>query len=122
MEVKVWNDNVHPFSQKWQDKVIKIPAKGFITMEADEAHDFKCSFAPVKFDADGNPTPETYKMIRVEYPTKKVTTQSSHACHMCGYKGMNAKDLSDHAKVNHGDEELVRFDEVDLDTKTKKAK
>ena len=68
MQVKVWNDNVHVFKQDYKGEKIEIAAKSFIWMEPDQAHDFKCSFAPIVADADGNPTPETFKMIRIEAP------------------------------------------------------
>ena len=37
MKVKVWNDNVNEYSEKFREKMIIIPGKGFINMEEDEA-------------------------------------------------------------------------------------
>lgn len=64
--VQVWNDNVHPYREMFREREIKIPAKGFIEMDEDEAQLFKGTFAGILVDADDNPDPRGYKMIRIE--------------------------------------------------------
>lgn len=79
--VKVWNDNVHPFTQKFKGDTIHIPAKSFIEMAYDEAISFKGKPYPRAFDGMGQQDPKSYKMIRVEGAPKfdqKVTAYKSH--------------------------------------------
>jgi len=113
MQVKVWNDNIHPYSEQFRDTLIKIPAKGFILMEAGEALLFKGTFAPIKVDADGNPIPEGFKMIRVEETAAEVDApkvSKEPTCQACGYKAASEKDLSEHVEANHKHQMVVDED------------
>lgn len=65
-QVRVFNDNVHDYSETFREVKLKIPAKGFILMDAEEAHLFKGTFAGILRDADDNPDPKGFKMIRIE--------------------------------------------------------
>ena len=57
MQVKVFNDNVHPYTEKFRGKEITIGAKQFIEMDEDEAEYFKGTFTfPVK-NGEGLPDP-----------------------------------------------------------------
>ena len=107
MLVKVHNDNVHPYKEKFRDRDINIPPKGFIEMEYDEAILFKGTFAPMVFDADGNDQPQGYKMIRVEEPSlKELPKVNPNLCVACRYLAHDAKDLLEHAKA-HADNMVV---------------
>lgn len=64
--VKVWNDNSYDYKETFREQKIEIPAKGFIKMEQDEAELFKGTFAGILLDADSNPDPRGFKMIRIE--------------------------------------------------------
>lgn len=65
MLVKVYNDNVHPYQEKFRDELIKIPAGEFIEMDADEAHYLLSQFSyPVK-DGQNVPDPKFFKMLRI---------------------------------------------------------
>jgi hypothetical protein len=114
--VRVWNDNVFPFRQVFKDKEIVIGAKKCVEMEETEAHEFKSAFSPIVRDADGQPTPESYKMIRVEKTDKSahkpVVAPSEFACQACGLKFVNKKELETHIDSEHI-EQLADKDEAD---------
>lgn len=107
--VKVWNDNVHPYTEKFKDQDIKIPPKSFIMMEAGEAVDFRGTFAPIKVDADGNPIAEGFKMIRIEEVKGDEDGEAADQvnprtiCQACKYEASSEKDLNEHAKAMHAD-------------------
>lgn len=111
MQVRVWNDNIHPYYEEFRDQKIKIPAKSFIMMEAGEAHLFRGSFAPIKVDADGNPIPEGYKMIRIEENSSAtpdtVKETPKNVCQACKYEASSEKDLSEHIESSHKHEMVV---------------
>lgn len=92
--VKVWNDNSHDFEGKFKDQVIKIPARGFIEMEYDEAHSFKSAPHPMQFDGMGQQRPESYKMIRVEGARPQDNTVLAFRCHMDGSLHPSAEALN----------------------------
>lgn len=65
--VRVWNDNVYPFSQEYKGKKISIEPGKYVMMEPDEAVEFRGMYSPIIKDKDGNPHPRGYKMIRVDH-------------------------------------------------------
>lgn len=114
--VRVWNDNVFPFKQKFRDKDILIGPKKFIEMEETEAYEFKSAYSPIERDGDGQPKPESYKMIRIEKTDKTahkpVANANEFLCQACGFHATNKKDLDAHIDENHLDQ-LVDKDEAD---------
>jgi hypothetical protein len=114
--VRVWNDNVHPFRQIFRDKEILIAPKKFIEMEETEAFEFRSSYSPITRDGDGQPTVESYKMIRVERTDKSahkpVQTPNDFVCQACGFKAANKKELDHHIDAEHLDQ-LTDKDEAD---------
>lgn len=114
MMVKVYNDNVHPYSEKFKDQKLEIPPHEFIEMEYEEAVQFLGTYSPIKVDADENPIPQCYKMLRIVKPVIKATPGvANFNCQKCGYKGANNKDLGEHLDATHADEELVKLEELD---------
>lgn len=109
--VRVCNDNVHPYREQFRDHEIFIKPKNFILMEAGDALLFKGSFAPIKVDADGQPIPEGFKMIRIEEIPGGVeevqVTEAKHICQACRYEGSSEKDLMEHINSNHKDQVIV---------------
>lgn len=86
MQVRVFNDNVHDFTQKFQGEMITIPAKGYIEMEFHTANSFLRKPSPMKKTGQGD-CPTGYKMLRIpkedlakarEIETQKVTAFRSH--------------------------------------------
>jgi hypothetical protein len=85
-KVRVFNDNVHPFTQKFQGEVITIPPKGFIEMDFHEANTFVHKPSPMKKTGTGD-CPTGYKMLRIpvedlraarDSEAQKVTAYKSH--------------------------------------------
>jgi hypothetical protein len=66
MEVKVWNDNTHPYREEFKGNKIDIPAGKFVKMQDDEAVLFLGTMNPMKFDVDGKQDPKSYKKLRIE--------------------------------------------------------
>lgn len=65
-QVKVVNKNTHPYKEKWDDKVIEIPAGGHITMAKEDAVIFLGRMNSIARDADGAPKPESFKRLYIE--------------------------------------------------------
>lgn len=94
---QVWNDNVHPHTETFKEKVFSIPPRSFIEMDYDEAVEFKCQFTPIKTDGEKNPLPESFKMIRVVAITKPEPTRLPLMCHATGKMASSVEEL---AKMN----------------------
>ena len=104
MKVQVWNDKDMDHSEKWQGKLLNIPAKGFIEMEADEAHDFKCQFYPPYVDANGVQLKSSFKRIRIVGDIKKVESNLDLKCNACNYQAPTKESLEDHVIAKHADQ------------------
>lgn len=112
-KVKVWNDNVHPYSEVYKGDPISIPAGGCIEMEYDEAIQFRGTFkAPIK-DEDGKDKPEGYKMIRVDGQAPAVVL-TDLVCQACKEKFEKQASLDLHLKHAHTDQALEK-PETDAD-------
>ena len=114
--VRVWNDNVFPFRQLFRDKEIYIGAKKFVEMEETEAYEFRGAYSPIIRDGDGQPTPESYKMIRVERTDKTahkpVVAPTENLCQACGRQFGSKKELDTHIDTEHL-EAMADKDEAD---------
>jgi hypothetical protein len=104
MKVKVYNDNVHPYTEDFRGKKISIPPKAYIEMEYDDAVTFQSSFSPIIRDADGNDMPEGYKMIRIDEPPVKFEAKANPLlCVACRYLAHSEKDLKEHSTAHSAD-------------------
>lgn len=112
-KVRVWNDNVHPYKELFKGDQISIGPKKFIEMDEEEANQFRGTFAPMVFDADGNDMPEGYKMIRIEKiladEVAPAPVVDDMLCLACSYKADSKADFAEHLKT-HSDQVVV--DEV----------
>ncbi len=106
--VRVWNDNVFPFRQLFRDKEIYIGPKKFIEMEETEAYEFRGAYSPIIRDGDGQPTPESFKMIRIEKTDKTahkpMVAANETVCQACGKQFPNKKELDNHIDTEHLEE------------------
>ena len=113
MMVKVWNDNIHDFKQKFRDDVIFIPAKGFVELEEDDAHNFVCQYSPPVVDASGNQKTESYTILVIERDgTENKLKLDPFTCQACNYKGVNKKDLSVHIEARIGDGKHMKVEDA----------
>lgn len=112
MMVRVWNDNVHPFTQEIAGTTYKIPAKECIELEEDEAKTLVKRFSPIRLGGDDRPLPETYKMLRIDssdLEKAKNFTQNRHkagsyVCQACGYVAANKWELDGHTSDQHSEQ------------------
>jgi hypothetical protein len=111
-QVRVWNDNVHPYEEIFKGDKLLIGSKDFIEMDENEAVQFKGTFKPPVLNVDGVHLPEGFKMIRVEkiqdHPSV-VKADDSLQCNACKYKASSKADFDEHSKT-HAEHVLV--DEV----------
>lgn len=84
-EVRIYNDNIYTYKEKFREENIEIPPKGFIRMDGDIAIMFKGSYTPVVVDGGGAPDPRFFKMLRIvpdsgAEPEVKVEKFVCNAC------------------------------------------
>jgi len=127
-QVKVWNDNVHPFQQKFRDETVKIGAKAFVWMDQDDAVMFAGSFSPPVLGVDGEHRPEGFKMIRIERTkdappsTKPEKTElDAQVCMVCRYQAANEKDFEEHGKTHASQALKDEAAEAEIKTRRKGA-
>jgi hypothetical protein len=101
--VKVWNDNVHPFSQKFKEEQINIPAKGHVKMQWDDAQQFLGTYFQPQLDGSGIQKAESYKMLRIEGSPPHLQL-AEQICAACGDKFASEPDLNAHIDRHHLDE------------------
>lgn len=116
-QVKVWNENLYEYKEKFKGMEIKIPPRSFILMEADDADQFYGSYSPIKADVNGRPTPQSFKKIRIEQLPKvgkevKSPDLTENKCLACAYVATSKVDLDEHVTASHleqmTDEEEVK--------------
>lgn len=101
MLVKVWNDNVHPYSEKFRGLMIQLPPKSYIEMDEDEAESFKSTFTFPKLDGQDMPDPKFFKMIRVEREAPKPLPPADPLMnHATGKKADSLAELVKYALEN----------------------
>lgn len=103
--VRVYNDNVIDHVEKFKGTLIKIPSKGFIEMDSEEAVLFKGQFFPPQFDKGKIQTIESMKVIRVEHINSDSNSgkkeQETYRCMKCGFKAVSSNALKAHIKQSH---------------------
>jgi hypothetical protein len=104
MFVKVWNDNVHPYSEKYMGKDVYIAPKAFIEMDHNEASHFLGTRPPnVEVDANGIQKPTSYKMLRIEKGngSKTPTPKQEFRCMADGKVFHSQAELDAYIAENH---------------------
>lgn len=106
--VKVWNDNKFDNTEKFKGNLITIKAGKFIEMTEDEAEMLLGQFKPMKFDHNDQPTPDSFKMLRIERdPLHKFEADPEFTCMLDGKKFPTQEALSAHIKANYSDKVFV---------------
>lgn len=107
-QVYVWNDNTHPYSEKFKGMQIDIPARECVMMEEDDAVLFLGTLGSFKKGANGLQDPKTYKRLRIEKTSVSTAKAApTYRCNGCGIEYPNAKALEAHAKIEHADTLIV---------------
>lgn len=103
MNVRLYNDNIYPHTEKFKGDVIHIASKGFIEMDEFDAVEFRGQMNPVRFDGGGNPLPECYKMIRIVKPENYHLYEivDKPICLACAKSFATPVELSEHVKQFH---------------------
>lgn len=121
---RVWNDNSYPYQEVFKGEKIYIPAKSYIEMDEDEAHQFRGTYSPPKLNVDGVHLPEGFKIIRVERLSGEAVVApkiDELQCLACKYKGSNPADLEEHLKTHKSQAVVDEAAEEELKAR-KKAK
>lgn len=99
-KVSVFNDNIHPYTERFKGDDITIPAKGSIEMDWEEAVQFAGQMgrgiAPI--GGDGRPDARYFKMIRVPYPVTPIIADDPLTNHATGQKSTSVEDLTEALK------------------------
>lgn len=106
MLVRVVNDNVHPYTEKYRGRTIHIEPKGFVEMDANEAaHFLGTNPGTAQVDANGIPKPESFKMLRIEArDTSKAQESKKWVCQKDGKEFPTQAALEKHILENYMDE------------------
>jgi len=125
MLVKVVNDNMHPYTEKYKGQTIHIPARGSITMDLNEASHFLGTNPGVaQMDAGGQQKPETFKMLRIErmdaVPRVEPETKK-FVCAADGKEFQTQAALEAHIAENYMDRMVDEDAKKKLKARTKKG-
>jgi hypothetical protein len=107
MLVKVCNDNVHPYREKWRGQDIYIEPKGSIKMDLNDANLFLGTMPPnIEVDANNIQKPTSYKMLRIEKLGDETVTEETKTfkCMMDGKEFQTQAALDAHIAENFADD------------------
>ncbi len=103
--VDVVNKNTHPYSERFRDLEINIPAGGKIQMDHEDAILFLGQKQPMKFDGQDNQLPESYKMLFIEGLDRvHELDKNKFICHMDGKVFHSKAELDDYIEENFIDD------------------
>lgn len=112
-QVKVWNDNVHPYTEKFKGKEITIQAGNHVLMDYDEAVMFLGTFAPIYKKGDGTFDAKSFKKLRIDEEDKAAVRgnrlhmmdddkkEKIFVCHACEKEFLTKTGLEKHIKNKH---------------------
>ena len=115
MQVAVYNGNIYPYKEKFRDEEISIPSKGHIMMDNDEAVLFLGTMNRPVLDADGNHTPEGFKMLKIlgageAKPVDEVILRCAACNNVFGTEGeLQSHILASHVNQLDNKEEAVKM-------------
>lgn len=116
-KVRVYNDNVHTFTQKFMDENIEIEPGKFILMDEHRAVKFKGHYSPIELDGNGQPMPTSFKMIRLEKIGPDEKPRAIFKCMAC-----EAPEFQDQVALDAHIDSKHSEVWVDQDFKDKKSK
>ena len=109
MLVRVVNDNVYPYTEKYRGKTVHIPPKGYVEMDFNEAsHFLGTNPGTAQVDTSGIPKPESYKMLRIVRPEdieqEVVPPSKRFVCMADGQEFPTQEALEAHVAANYMDD------------------
>lgn len=90
---RVYNDNVHPYTEVFKGSRVEIPAGGYVTMDYEEALQFEYTGAPMIKNAGGQQCPTSFKRIRVVPQGAVPQADVPLVCHATGEKAASPAAL-----------------------------
>lgn len=100
---RVYNDDDKEYVEEFKGDTIRIPAKGYVTMDFMDGHQFNGQAISIRRLDNGLPL--TCKRLRVVNDTKAgKVSDSGFICQKCGVKHPSQKDLDGHISAMHLDE------------------
>lgn len=113
MQVKVYNDNVHPYREKFRGADIYIGPKEFIKMDLNEAHLFLGTMPPnIEVDANGIQKPTSYKMLRIDMKSGGGGVETNAAKYLClaCNKDLQTKPAYEEHLIEHHADQMIDDD------------
>lgn len=111
MDVKVWNDGDYDWKETFKGDPVSIKAKEFITMERQDAIEFRGQYYPPKIMSDDTQDPKSYKRIRIEIPLDVSPEQDEgmevFMCQACKRAFTTDALLVKHSESEHADRAIV---------------
>lgn len=107
MIVKVVNDNVHPYREKFRGKDIYIGPKESIQMDINEANLFLGTMPPnIEVDANGHQKPTSFKKLRIEHigSQKPKETTKTYMCMKDGQEFPTQAALDKYIEENYAED------------------
>jgi len=103
MLVKVVNDNVYPYREKFKGQEIYIGPKEFVTMDINDAHMFMGTMpSNIEVDGSGIQKPTSYKMLRIERTGVTMETKvKANVCMACNKDLQTKSGLEAHIAEEH---------------------
>ena len=115
---RVWNDNSYPHTEEFKGKVITIAPKESVTMDYEEAIEFKSQYTPIVTDGEKVPKQENKKMIRVEILGDAHKAPLPLVCHATGKAAATESELramnAQHADMLADPESAKKADDVEM--------
>ncbi len=113
--VKVWNDNIYLYEEKFRGRLIEIDPNSYIEMDEDEAENFKAAFTFPHRDEQGRPDPRFFKKIRIEKPKVEESADDNLICHANGQKVSSVDELT--KVLSNFSHMLAKDDEAEAEAK-----
>ncbi len=107
MLVKVVNDNVHPYRERFRGKEIYIGPNESVEMDLNDAHLFLGTMPPnIERGANGLQDPKTYKMLRIEQVgiSKAQSQSKKFVCMKDGKEFATQAALDEHIEENFAED------------------
>jgi hypothetical protein len=104
MRARVWNNGDKEYKEMFRGDEIKIPARGFIEMDAKDANFFRGQFTPIIKDGQGrdlHPKPLSVEILADTIPA--VEAAPKFVCQMDGTEWPSQAALDKHIMTNWSD-------------------
>ena len=123
---RIWNKHSLGFThrEKFKDDLIEIKAGAYITMDYEEAVQFKSQYFPMKKKPTGEDDPAGWKMLFLEPDGATQSAQQASGdfiCQMDGLKFPTQRSLDLHIEENYADR-VFKDDVLEAQIKDEAAK